>query len=480
MNSTDQAFSGARPSREGDLTLEMHGMAPIPETDRYGGLLRVFTVWFTPNLVPAGFFIGTLATASFVGVGFGLGLVAILVGTVIGSLPAAYLGTWGPRTGLGQLPLGRLVFGRSTLLPGGLMWLSTIAWDAINALFGAEALALLIHVPFWIGLAVILVLQGLLGLMGYEMVHTFQKWMSIVLALMFLLLTIRISSVGTASIPATAHGAGLAGGFVLMVTLSASFVIAWATYAADYTRYMKPTTSRAGVFWLTLAGLTVSSVWVEVLGLAASKIASDQTAAGMRTLAGGGVLGVLVLIAVAIGTVSVNAMNDYSGSLSLQAAGARILRPAVAVIVTVVAFGLTLWLNTGDLAAKFTNILLFITYWVPCYVAVVVVDWYRRGGRVNPSAILDSATLPSGWTALVALVVGFLVSIPFMDTSLYVGPAAKALQGADIAYSVGFLVAGGVYAAIGARVPHGVAAVPVTVPVPPPAGSGGASELSQA
>jgi NCS1 family nucleobase:cation symporter-1 len=201
------------PGRENDLrTLETRGIAPVPADNRYGGLHRVFTVWFTPNLVVAGFFIGTLATASFVGVGFTLGLAAIAIGTVIGSLPAAYLCSWGPGTGVGQLPLARIPFGKAIALPGALMWLSTIAWDAINGIFGAQALQLLFHVPFWLGLLIILALQGLIGVFGYEVLHTYQKWMSIVLGIMFVILTVKIASVGDFSAPPTAHGAALAGG----------------------------------------------------------------------------------------------------------------------------------------------------------------------------------------------------------------------------------------------------------------------------
>ena len=37
------------PSREGDLSIEGHGMEPIPETARYGSVNRLFTVWFSPN-----------------------------------------------------------------------------------------------------------------------------------------------------------------------------------------------------------------------------------------------------------------------------------------------------------------------------------------------------------------------------------------------------------------------------------------------
>ena len=64
------------PSREGDMTIEGHGMDPIPESSRYGSVSRVFTVWFTPNLVPAAFFLGTLAAASFIGLGFWLAAAA--------------------------------------------------------------------------------------------------------------------------------------------------------------------------------------------------------------------------------------------------------------------------------------------------------------------------------------------------------------------------------------------------------------------
>jgi len=441
------ALGGTMPGRENDLrTLETRGMAPIPLDNRYGGLHRVFTVWFTPNLVVAAFFIGTLATASFVGVGFTLGLVAIVIGTVIGSLPAAYMCSWGPSTGVAQLPLARIPFGKTVVVPGLLMWLSTIAWDAINGIFGAQALQLLFHVPFWAGLLIILALQGLIGVFGYEVLHTYQKWMSVVLGIMFVILTVKIGSVGDFSAPATAHGGALVGGFILMVTLSISFVITWAPYASDYTRYMKPETSPAAIFWITLAALTISSVWIEFLGLAAAGIATDQTSGGIRNIMGGGALGALALVAIGLGTVSVNAMNDYSGSLSLQAAGVRILRPLVAVIVTAAAFGLTLWLNTGTLASKFTNLVLFISYWDAPFAAVVMVDWWQRGGKLDVSRILRLDALRSGWSGLLALAAGFGAAVPFMNTTLFVGPVpAHLLFGGDIAYYVGFVVGALVY-----------------------------------
>ena len=445
-SSESNIYQGVMPSREGETVLEMHGMAPIPQDNRYGRLHRIFTVWFTPNLVPAGFFIGTLGTASYIGVGFALGVVAIVIGTVLGGLLVSILGTWGPVTGVGQIPLARLTFGKTVVIPGALQWLSTIAWDAINAIFGAQAIHILIHVPFWLGLLIILAMQGVLGLFGYEVMHLFAKWMSIVLGALFVVITIKLIDIGNWHAPASAHGGPLVGGFILMTTISASFVISWGAYASDYSRYMRQDTSPPKIFWLTLAGVSISSIWIEILGLAAASLVVQSTSGGIQHLLGGGLLGGAAMVAIWIGTVSVNAMNDYSGSLALQAAGARIRRPYIAVIVTVIAFFLTLWLNTGNMATKFENVLLFATYWVPAFLAIQMVDWWRHRAVMDVSNIIEFDSLHTRMDALIAMIVGFVVSIPFMDTSIFIGYASSHwLFYGDIAFVVGFVMAGVVY-----------------------------------
>src|SRR5258708_2443182 len=437
-------YEGAMPTRAGPITLETRGMAPIPLDNRHGGLDRVFTVGFAPNLVPAAFFVGVIAF----NLGFAVGAAAIVVGTVVGSLLVAVMCSWGPSTGWGQLPLARLQFGKTVFVPGLLMWGSTIAWDAINAIFGAAAIHLLISVPFWVGLLIVLAMQGVLGFFGYELMHIFEQWGSVVLGIMFVIITVKIAQIGNFHSAATVHGGAAAGAFLLMAAIAAGFVVSWGAYASEYSRYMKPDASRPAIFGLALAGTALSSVWIEILGLAAAAAATHGTSAGIRSLLGGGVLGGLGLVAIWVGTVAVNAMDDYSGSLALQAAGFRIRRPYVAVVVTVAAFFLTLWLNTGTLATKFENVLLFITYWVPPFAAIQMVDWWRKRGKMNVQEVL-SATLKPGWEALVALLVGFAAATPFMDTSIFVGYASSHwLQGGDIAFVVGFVVALVVYAGI--------------------------------
>ena len=442
-----RVYEGARPTRTGDLTLEGQGMAPIPEDQRYGRVHRMFTVWFTPNMELSGVFTGTLAVV--LGLGFGLGLVAIVVGTIIGSLPVAILCTWGPRTGTAQVPLARLPFGKTIVLPGTVQWLSSIAWDALVGLFGGQAAQLLFHVPFWVGVAIVLLIEGAVSVYGYEFVHRLQEWGSAVLIVLFLLLTVKIFQHHVVLPHNTLHGGALFGAFVLMVTISLSAGISWATYASDYSRYMKPNTSKAAIFWLTLAGLTASYVWVETIGLAGASVLSNQTAAGVRDLMGGGFLGVLALIAIVFGSITSNSMNDYTGSLAFQALGARVRRPVIAAVVAILAFAAILWMNAGDTSAKFTNILLFIGYWISPFCAIVMIDWHYNKEKYKPSFLrsaLAFSKLDSGWAAIVAFVVAFAAMVPFMNTTLINWrPVADALQGADLAFYVGFVVAGVLY-----------------------------------
>jgi len=441
------------PTREGDLTIEGHGMEPIPATARYGSVNRIFTVWFTPNLVPAAFFIGTLVTLEFLKLGLVTSLLAIVVGNLVGSFFVALLSTMGPKLGLAQLPAARLPFGKSIVLPGLLNWVSTIGWDGINNVFGAIALTILIPaLPFWGALLLIVLAQGTLGVFGYEAIHTFEKYGALLLGAMFVILSISIAGQADTSLVDGFSGADQIGAFVAMVAIVASFVLAWCLYASDYSRYLAADTPPRKVFWYTLAGMALASAWLEILGLlVATKATGGESSDTIYAVLGGSgaIIASLAMVAIVIGTVAVNAMNDYTGSLSLQAAGVRVKRIYSAAAVAVLGFVFTLVLqNNGEFSLNFFNFLLFISYWISPFVGVVLADWWLRGQRADASSIVDFASLPTGTVALVALVVGFLAGIPFQNSSLgyaWGGPfnwvTANYLHGADLAYYVGGAVA---------------------------------------
>jgi NCS1 family nucleobase:cation symporter-1 len=338
----------------------------------------------------------------------------------------------GPATGMAQMPLSRLAFGKSITVPALLNWASCIGWDGVNSVFGAAAISLLTGLPFVASLVIVVIAQGALGVLGYEAIHQFEKWGAIALGLVFAVLTVSIAgnaSGGFARTDGLTDLDGL-GAFVTYTAIVASFVVAWGLYASDYTRYLPATTSRPRIFWYTILGA--------------------------------GLLGSLAMVAIAVGTVAVNAMNDYTGSLSLMAAGIRVPRVYSAVVVAILGFIATIIINSGDLLHNVESFLLLILYWVTPWAAVVLVDWWLRGRRADVSGLMSYARLPSGWLALASLIIGFVVSVPFQQSELGFDLAEKtglpintfasdSLHYADVAFLVGFVVAGLIYW-IGSRV----------------------------
>jgi NCS1 family nucleobase:cation symporter-1 len=441
---TEPTFTGHRPAAAGDLSVETHGIAPIPKDQRYGSPARLFTVWFAPQVNMTGVFTGALAIV--LGLGFWLGLLAMVIGTVLGSLIVGYLSTWGPRTGAGQLPNSRMAFGGGVVLPAVLQWVGTIAWDALVGLFGGQALSLLLGIPFWLAVLIVLGVQGAAGFFGYEVIHRMQAVLTVVLFVTFVVFAVKLVGGHEIVTPASVHGADLVGAFVLEVTIAFSLAVSWASYAADFSRYLPADSSRARVFGFTFAGVVLAYIFIQGIGVVAGEVVSDQTAEGVRSVMGGGLLGGLALLIIALASIGSGVMNDYSGSLALQTIGARVRRPVSAVIVAALAFPLILWLDAADTATRFQDVLLLVSYWIPAFVSIVVIDWLLR---IRGRATIDPAVEPTDRRDAVAAVIVFVLSyaaaIPFMHTSLIEGPVARAWHGADIAYFVNLLVAALLY-----------------------------------
>ncbi|RZT15978.1 NCS1 family nucleobase:cation symporter-1 [Mycobacterium sp. BK558] len=441
---TADVFVGNRPSSPGDLSVETRGIAPVPADQRYGRPARLFTVWFAPHVNVTAVFTGTLAIA--LGLGFWLGMLAMLIGTVAGSLVVGYLSTWGPRTGAGQMPNARMAFGEAVVVPAALHWLSSISWGALIGLFGGDALSVLLGIPFWAGALIVLGVQGLVGFFGYELIHRLQAVLTVVLFVTFVAFTIKLVGGHDIVSPATVAGPDLAGAFVLEVSIAFSLAVSWATCAADFSRYLPAEVSRGRVFACTAAGLMLAYAFVQAIGIAAAGLVGAQTAAGLSAVMGGGLLGAVALVVIAVASIGSGVMNDYSGSLALQTLGVRVKRPVSAIIVTLLTFGLILWLHDGDTSQRFSDVLLLVSYWIPAFVAVVAIDWrIRSRGRATVNPALAYTGRRDAAAAVIVFVIAYAAALPFMNTTLIYGSVAASWHGADIAYFVNMAVAALLY-----------------------------------
>ena len=121
-----------------------------------------------------------------------------------------------------------------------------------------------------------------------------------------------------------------------MVGAAFGYAAGWNPYAADYTRYLDPQTPGRPVGAYAFLGVFVSCVLLETAGAAAYTAGGKLVDPSSLTNLLPDWLGKLTLLAIALGAISANALNMYSGSVSLMAIGFRLPSHAARAVVALV------------------------------------------------------------------------------------------------------------------------------------------------
>ncbi len=426
--------------REQVLAVEPHGIEQVHETERHGGVRSLFTLWLSANMGLPVWLVGALAV--IFGLGFADGVAAIVVGNIIGCGLLAITASMGPEIAMPQLPFTRHSFGsRGAYLPALLNWVSTSGWYAVNSIVGTLALSRLTTLPIWLSLVIISVAQILVGIYGYNFIHRIEAISAVLLAIIFVIMSVVGLPKANYGLTSTLSPADHAGLFVLMVTAVASYAFSWSPYASDYARYLPASTSKRRVFGAVFGGSFIGCFWLQFLGVAVATIGLNLSPIDLVVKVMGPVW-IIALIAVVIGTIAADALNIYTGALSLLTLDVPIKR-WISVIATGILGGALALYGANGLSDKYENFLLLISYWIGPWIAIVFVDFFLHPGQAQRTArYLRMVGAVVEWPGLVAFLIGLGVSIPFMDSTIYEGPIAVALHGADIAYYVGFVVAG--------------------------------------
>ena len=442
------------PIREGEYgdriaAVEPGGVEFIPLGDRHGRPLQLLWTWTSPNLEFATVFVGILAVGVF-GLSFWQAALALLLGNVLGSLSMSVLSARGPKHGVPQMVLSRLGFGFwGNILPAGLNSVTAgIGWFAVNSVSGAFALAALTGMPALAGLLIVVVVQVAVAFFGHNLVQAFERYALVFLGLVFLITTIVMFATGS---HASAPGKPIPGGFLLTAGAAFGYAAGWNPYAADYTRYL-PTSvnTRLTGLWAGL-GVFVSCMVLELVGAVsvAPLGASGDNPTAQFTGQLPTWLADLTLLAIALGAVSANVLNIYSGAMSFLTLGVRmplVLRRAlVALVFGVIGFFLA-WSGLQDAGSKYENFLLIIAYWIGPWLGVMFTDQFLRRGQ--PVDRLLYAKWYRNWAGPIAMATGILVSIfLFSNQTDFTGLVPKHVPAlGDIAFLIGFLLSAGLYA----------------------------------
>jgi len=430
--------------------VEPGGAGFIPLAERHGRPTQLFWTWMSPNMEFATIFVGVIAVLYFQQT-FGQAVAAIVLGTAVGSATHGILSARGPSMGVPQMILSRIGFGyRGNVLPDGLnAVVAGIGWFAVNSVSGALALATLTKLPDLLCLIIVVVLQVVIAFFGHNLVQAFERYAFPVLAVIFLITS--IITLSKAAPGSVAEQAGGIGGFLLTVGAAFGYAAGWNPYATDYTRYLPPGTSKVSTGLWAALGVFVSCTFLEIVGAASATIAApgidNPTAAFTSHLPTW--VADLTLLAIALGAISANAINIYSGSMSFLALGitlpSSIRRAIVSGVFGVLGF-LLAWSGLSDAGHKYENFLLVISYWIGPWLAVYFTDWFLRRGRRVDGFLYDKAHNP--WSGAVAMAIGMIVSIwLFSNQSEYVGPVPSHWPSfGDITFEVGFVIAALLYA----------------------------------
>ncbi|MGB8940589.1 MAG: cytosine permease [Streptomyces sp.] len=433
--------------------VERRSIDVVPDDERHGTAFSQFTLWLGANLQITAVVTGALAVV------FGgdvvWSVIGLLLGNLLGGAVMALHSAQGPKLGLPQMIQSRAQFGvRGAVVPLLLVILMYVGFFASGSVLAGQATAELTHTNDTTGIIVFAVVTAVVAAIGYRVIHVLGRVASVICALAFIYLGIRLlDRVDLSALLNDAHFDLPM--FLLAISLSASWQLAFGPYVADYSRYLPRTTSGRATFWWTLSGSALGSQWSMTFGVLVAATAGDAFLANqvgyVVGLGGTGLIASVLYFVIALGKLTINVLNTYGGFMSMVTSisgfrGQKTLSPrgrTAYIALIMVAGTVVALLGKDSFLTSFKDFLLFLLTFFTPWSAINLVDYYLISKeRYDIPALSD----PDGrygawrWDALTVYGVGILAQLPFLATHFYTGPLVEPLGGADISWIVGLVV----------------------------------------
>lgn len=456
-----------RPRRsERAVRVEAHGIDPIPEGERHGHPQELFSVWAAANVNYLSLVVG--GALILMGLTLWQALAALAVGNLFWVL-TGLLAVSGPAAGAPSEVITRAMYGiRGNRVNNAVVgWMISVCYFALNLSAAAVAAFSLVEkagitASTGVKVVVIVVIAALtltVSVFGHAMIMKLYLPITLVLGAVFAVVAVGV--IGHADfgyVPAEPlTGIDLWATAVAGVTLIAAGPLSYTT-SADFSRYLPRTTSKKAILGWTALGGFLPSMIVCSLGLLAATAVdmTDPQAALEQVLPDW--FTPFFLLALILGTISINALTAYSAGLALQAVGLRIRRSISVIIDGAAAVCLTLYgLLVSNFLDTVSNVLQLTVILLGPSTAIYATDILLRRNRYDGLALTDETPGGPYWftagvnhAGALALTTGTAAAALCVNT-LYTGPIADALGGVDLALPVGMVVAASVYALLARR-----------------------------
>ncbi|RMY23866.1 hypothetical protein D0867_01771 [Hortaea werneckii] len=460
--------------------LEARGIQRVLPDERHDmrqlGYIQIAILWFSVNLTANNLTLGMLqvfAARTWPAVyylPFLDSCLCAVFGAIVGSLPVAYIATFGPRSGnrtmvfarysMGFYPSKIIVILNLIVLLGYSLIDTVVAGQILSAVSPNGSMSVIV------GIIITAVIAWCITTFGYGVFHYYERyaWLPqlIVICILAGAAGPQFDLYGNPSAGETTET--IVGNRLSFFSLCLAAAITYSGGAADYFVYYPEETPKHKVLLVTLAGLVCSFSPMFILGIGlGSGMATNSTwsdaygvsqgALAVQGFAPLGPFGSFLSVVLALGLIANLIAPTYSSGVDFQVLG-RYLEKVPRVVwntIGVIIYTVCAVAGRQNLANIFTNFLALMGYWVSIWIAIVLEEHliFRKwlGIDWNWDAWNDKRKLPLGAAALLAFVIGWIGSILCMAQVWYIGPLAALVgqYGADMGNYVGFGWAGLTY-----------------------------------
>lgn len=354
-------------------------------------------IWFGAGVSLAEILTGT----AFAPLGFQKGILAIIIGHIIGCTMLFLAGVIGGKTRRSAMETVKMSFGQN----GGVFFsflnvLQLVGWTAIMIYDGALAADGVLHTGRWVWCLVIgalIIVWILVGITNLGKINT------IAMAALFIL-TLVLCKVIFFSGAAGNVDTSEAMSFGAAVELAVAMPLSWLPLISDYTREAEEPVKATAVSAVVYG---IISCWMYVIGMGAAIYTGEYDIAQIMVKAGLGIAGLLIIV---FSTVTTTFLDAYSAGISAESVFSKLNGKYAAVAVTVIG-------TVGAIVYPMDNITDFLyligSVFAPM-IAIQIADFFILKRADSLSDAIDV-------TNIVIWIVGFVLYRYLMGVDIPVG-----------------------------------------------------------
>ena len=422
--------------------IEVNGVNPVPDSERYGTPAGLFPIWFSWNISIFGITLGIYVLG--LGLSVWQAMLAGVIGYFVSCALVGILAVGSVRTGLPTLVQSRFAFGyHGNKIPTFFGYVANMGWKVTMLSMASTTLAdLMCHlVPVLAqvdgsptsacvfgSFIVVIVLTMTGAVWGYQLIMKIEKaiaWITGLFTLVYLFFFIPQIDFSVLGDRPSAGIVEFLGAVVLSMTMVG---LGFLNYGGDYSRYLPRNTRAGGVIFWTMTGIALPVSVLLILGVMLSAGNPELLAkASHEPIAA--LTGILPFwfyvpfsIVIIVSLISAGMTGVYSSGLALLAMGVPLSRAATtvvnAVIITLGAFYLLF--ISDSFVSTFQSFLAAISVIMGSWGAIEMVDMLRQK-RLNWDVRMAFDYGEGGrsgrWTALLSLAVATIIGLGTITSS---------------------------------------------------------------